>query len=229
MRTIGVLGGLGPQATMDFEARLHAEARRVLEPRMNQGYPPLITLYLRHPPVLLDDEGRARQPLTLDPRVLDAAARLGSWADLLAIPSNTPHLFLDEIAAAAGCEIVSIVDVTIEELQRRGCARAGLVGLGIPDVYRQRLGPEGIDLVTAPEAARARLDEAILRLMEGREEEADRDAARAAVAAARDGGTEAVILGCTEIPLLLGEEADRPELVNPAALLARETVRRAVD
>jgi hypothetical protein len=42
MKTIGVLGGLGPQATVDFEVRVHREAQRWIPPRMNGGYPPMI-------------------------------------------------------------------------------------------------------------------------------------------------------------------------------------------
>ena len=56
MRTIGVLGGIGPQATMDFETRVHAEARCLLKPHLNEGYPPMVTVYLRHAPVLLGDD-----------------------------------------------------------------------------------------------------------------------------------------------------------------------------
>jgi aspartate racemase len=228
MRTIGVLGGIGPQATMDFEMRVHAEARRLLRPHLNAGYPPMVTAYLRHAPVLLDDDGRPRQPLALDPRVLDAAARLGAWVDLIAIPSNTPHLFLEEIGRASGCEVMSIVDLTVDELQRREIERVGLVGLGIPRVYEERFQLERIEPVVAPEPVRDRLDDAILRLMEGRTIEAHREAARAAISSVRDAGAAVIVLGCTEIPLLLGPEAEREDLVNPAQLLARAVVRRAV-
>ncbi len=229
MRMIGVLGGIGPQATMDFETRVHAEARRLLKPRFNEGYPPMVTVYLRHAPVLVGDGGRPRQPLVLDPRVLDAAARLGAWADLIAIPSNTPHLFLEEIGRAAGCEVASIVDVTVDELQHREIERVGLVGLGIPRVYEERFRLERIEVVVAPEPVRDRLDDAILRLMEGLAVERHHEAARAAIASVRDAGAAVTVLGCTEIPLLLGPEAEQDDLVNPAQLLAREVVRRAVE
>jgi aspartate racemase len=229
MRTIGVLGGIGPQATLDFETRVHDEARRRMKPHLNEGYPPMVTVYLRHAPVLLDDDGRPRQPLALDPRVLDAAARLGTWADLIAIPSNTPHLFLKEIARASGCEVMSIVDVTVDELQRREIERVGLVGLGIPRVYEERFRLERIEIVVAPEPVRDRLDDAILRLMEGRTVERHHEAARAAISSVRDAGAAVTVLGCTEIPLLLGLEAERDDLVNPAQLLARAVVRHAVE
>ena len=81
----------------------------------------------------------------------------------------------------------------------------------------------------ACEAARQDLDDAILRLMEGRETDAQRRSAWAAVEELRGAGAAAVVLGCTEIPLLLGEAAGAGDLVNPAALLAEHAVRRALD
>src|SRR3954468_23949818 len=87
MKTIGVLGGLGPQATMDFEARLHRAAQRVIPPHLNSGYPPMVVWYCRHPPVVGAEDGRPELPLRADPRLLDAARRLGQMADFLVIPS----------------------------------------------------------------------------------------------------------------------------------------------
>ena len=50
MKTIGVLGGLGPQATMDFEARVHRVAQRLSRRSYNGGYPPMVVYYFRQPP-----------------------------------------------------------------------------------------------------------------------------------------------------------------------------------
>ena len=91
MKRIGVLGGIGPQATMDFEARIHAEAQRLIPPQQGAGYPPMLVLYLRHAPVLVDANGRCVLPIRPDPRLLEAAAYLGGWADFLVITSNSPH------------------------------------------------------------------------------------------------------------------------------------------
>jgi aspartate/glutamate racemase len=61
--------------------------------------------------------------------------------------------------------------------------------------------------------------------MEGRADGGSTGAVRAAVAALREKGVVGTILGCTELPLLLGEEAQAPDLINQAELLASETVR----
>ena len=58
MKTIGVLGGLGPQATMDFEARVHAAAQRLIPQQANSGYPPMIVYYLRCAPMILGTDHR---------------------------------------------------------------------------------------------------------------------------------------------------------------------------
>jgi aspartate racemase len=226
---IGVLGGIGPQPTVDFERMVHEEAPSFIEPHLNQGSPPMVTVYLRHAPVVLAEDGRPREPLALDPRVLEAARRLGEWADFIVVVSNTPHLFLDEIHRAAGREVASMVDVTVEELRRRGPDPVGLTGLGIPRIYSERLETEKINFLVPPSEVRDRLDDAILRLMEGKQGDAHRRAAREAVKSVRAQGVSAVVLGCTEIPLLPGPEAGAPDLVHPARLLARAAVRRAVE
>ena len=64
--------------------------------------------------------------------------------------------------------------------------------------------------------------------MEGREGAAETDAARAAVATLRAAKVDGVVLGCTEIPLLLGRKGDGSDLISPAALLAEAAVRRAL-
>jgi hypothetical protein len=47
VKTIGVLGGFGPQTTMDFEARVHRVAQRLIPPHWNAGYPPMVVYYCR--------------------------------------------------------------------------------------------------------------------------------------------------------------------------------------
>ena len=215
MRTIGILGGIGPQATMDLEARIHRVAQQFVTQHANTGYPPLVTVYMRHPPVLVNSDGKPLAPLAIDPRVLDTSRRLGEWADFIVIPSNTPHLFLDAIQKASGRKIISIIDVTVEALRSRGADAVGLVGLGIPQVYVDRLPSEGLP--------------AILRLMEGEDADGGRNAACEAVEEVRSAGAPVTVLGCTEIPLLLGDAAEADDLINPAQLLAEAAVRFALD
>ena len=229
MKTVGVLGGLGPQATMDFEARVHAVSQRLIPQRGNGGYPPMVVYYHRHTPVLLNDDGSPVLPIQPDPRLFEAARRVGALADFLVITANGPHMLRDAIEQAAGRPVLSMIDVTLDEVRRRGFRTLGVLGLGEPMVYLAPLGQLGLACETIDGDLRDRLDRAIVGLMEGRTGPESSAVAREAVDTLRGRGVDAVILGCTEIPLLLGEAADAPDLINPAQLLAEATVRHAID
>jgi aspartate racemase len=228
VKTIGVLGGAGPQATMDFEARLHLVCQRRIPQRHNTGYPPLVVYYHRHAPMVMAADGVPEVPFRADPRLLDTARRLGPLADFIAIPSNGTHLFRTEIEHAAGREVLSIIDVTVAEVRRRGWRRVGVLAYGEPVVYTRPLGEIGIACEIVDAAARRRLDESIMGLIEGRTDAALYAPAHELVAELRSRRVDGIIPGCTEIPLLLGESARDADLVNPAQLLAEAAIERAL-
>src|SRR5262245_34874533 len=103
---------------MDFEARLHLVCQKRLPQRHNTGYPPLVVYYHRHPPVVMTAAGVPEVPFRADPRLLDAARKLGPLADFLVIPSNATHNFRADIERAAGREVLSIIDVTLADVRR---------------------------------------------------------------------------------------------------------------
>lgn len=229
MKTIGVLGGIGPQATMDFEARVHRISQQLIPQRGNGGYPPMVVYYLRHAPVMLATDLSPVLPLQPDPRLIEAAKKLSSFTDFLVITSNTPHLFQDAIEAACGCKVLSMIDATLAEVQRRQMKRVGLLGLGEPTVYQTRLDQLGLAFEVLSEGQRTRLDRSILALMEGQAGSDERNIATESVEILRDRHVDGIILGCTEIPLLLNEDANQPDLINPAQLLAETSVRYAAE
>jgi aspartate racemase len=231
MKTVGVIGGVGPQATMDFERRFHQVAQARIPPAFNTGYPPLAVLYVRRPPALLEDGAgahRPRQPLTPDPTLLEAARRLGTIADFLVITSNFTHVFRREVEQASGRPVLSMIDLVIDELGARQWTNVGVLGVGQPRIYTEPLDARGIRHETLAEDEREALDGAILALLEGREGDAERAVAQQAVATLRARWVEGTILGCTEIPLLLGDAADGPDLIHPIQLLAEAAVAKAI-
>lgn len=227
MQTIGVLGGLGPQATMDFEQRVHRIAQRLLPQAGNGGYPPLLVYYHRHPPVVTADGRKPVVPLQLDPRLENAARLLGSTADFLVIISNGMHMLQPAIEQVAGRKVVSMIDATVAEIKRRGLRRVGVLGLFEPRVYYAPLAQIGVAYETIDGELQERLDQAIFAVMEGRARET-RDVGREVIAALRERNVEAIIPGCTEIPFMLPDADRDPTLINPIQLLAEAAVRAAI-
>jgi aspartate racemase len=228
MKTIGVLGGFGPQATMDFEQRVHQAAQQLIPPQKNSGYPPMIVHYCRHPPVLLDADGNARMPIQADPRLVTAARTLGKLADFLVITSNGAHVLQAELEQAADRPILSMIEATLAEVARRGWQRVGVLAYTRPLVYAQALEQRGLQWESIDSVLQIPLDAAIMAVMEGRADAQAIEHAHRAVAALRASAVDGIILGCTEIPLLLEAELHAPDLLNPTALLAEAAVQHAI-
>jgi aspartate racemase len=228
MKTIGVLGGLGPQATMDFEARVHTVSRKLIPARRSGGYPPMLVYYYRFPPFLLGEDETPLLPLQPDSRLLDAARNMAQWANFLVITANAPHVFRAELADAFAGPVLSIVDVTLDEVRRRNPSRIGVLGLGDTRVYTGPLRHQNISTVTLPADLQGPLDTAVFSMMEGSNGLGEREAALAAVDWMRAQSVDAILLGCTELPLLVEMAAEAPDIINPAQFLAEAAVRYAI-
>lgn len=231
MKTIGVLGGLGPQATMDFEVRVHQVAQQLIPQKGNEGYPPMVVSYFRQPPVILPDDGFLSATLPpVNPRLLEAAHRLGAWADFLVITANGVHAFQDEIERAAGCQVLSMVDATVDDVQRRNLKRVGIVDFRPPQlsVYPHPLEQAGVRWEALPNDMLPALYRAVLAVTEGRAGKEENRIARAGLAHLRALHVDSIILACTEIPFMLHEQNAEADVINPLQLLAEAAVHFAL-
>jgi aspartate racemase len=229
MKRMGVLGGISAQATIDFEARVHRVSQRLIPQQANRGYPPMVVWYHRRPPIRVRDDGRPVEPREIDPELVEAARWVGKAVDFIVIPCNAAHVGADAIREAAGCPVLSMIDLTIDEVVRRRSRRVGVTGFaGAPAVYVEPLRARDIDCARIDAALQAPLDAAIHAVAEGRDGARDAAAARAAVAALRAATVDGIVLGCTEIPLLLHGEETATDLINPVTLLAEAAVRFAI-
>lgn len=142
-------------------------------------------------------------PFQPHPVLLEAARQLGTLADFVVITANGPHMFQKELEESSGRRTLSMIDVTLNELESRGWNKVGLLGLGEPTVYMGPLEEKGLLYVTLTDETRERLDGAILLVMEGAKGAREESIAQEAIAELRAEGLDGIILGCTEISLLL--------------------------
>jgi len=222
VKTLGVLGGMGPAATFEFCARLTA----AIPAARDQD----------HPHILVD----------CDPRVPDrnAAQRdagpspgpyLGNMArtlaaagaDVLAMPCNTAHRYRAEIEAAAPGALVDMIEATADAaaiirprtvgvLAVDGCLAAGL--------YQEALAARGAACLLLDVADQRAFMDLVYRIKGNRIGADERGAMQAL--AGRLVGAEAVIAGCTEIGLVLSAGDFAVPLVDSTDALVAATVRR---
>lgn len=227
---IGVLGGMGPAATVDFFNKL------VQSTPASRDQEHLRVVIWSDPTVPDRTEalqGRAPDPT---PWLLDGARRLQEiGATHIAIPCNTAHAFVPSLAARIGIPIVHMIDAVARRLTRGASTvrRVGLLattGTVESGLYQDWLERRGIEVVFPPPGRQAALMSAIRAIKGGRRGVTEAQVLAVVAHELVDGaGAEAIIAGCTEIPLCLTQEQVEVPLVDPARVLAEAMVELTSD
>ena len=229
MTSVGLVGGLGPESTIDYYRRILAEWQRE-----RPGTSPSIVIDSLDVQYGLHLVGTDRPGLVQ--YLLTSLRRLaGAGVDFVAIAANTPHIVFDELAALSPVPLVSIVEVCADEAQRRGLRRLGLLGTGFtmgapfyPGVFARR----GMTVVPPNEKERPWLHERYIgELLVGNFRDETRDGVVAIVRRlATEEAIDGIILGGTELPLLLGDStvAGLPTL-DTTALHVAAIVKRLLE
>ena len=220
---LGVLGGMGPMATVDFLAKFVARTPAVND----QGHIPFLVSSNPHIPdrtsAILHNGPSPFAEMARGVALLDRAG-----ATALAIPCNTAHHWYEELQAATRVPIIHIVDAVIEALLAKNLlgSRVGLLathGTIQARVYDRRLERLGIETIIPRENDQQRLMGAIGAVKAG----ADHHGAQivsSIAAGLRSRGAGAIILACTELPLLFPRGAER-DMVDATEALAFACVK----
>ncbi|MFQ2189871.1 aspartate/glutamate racemase family protein [Aeromonas jandaei] len=229
MKCIGLLGGMSWESTVSYYQALNRGVRAKLGG-------------LHSVRVLLNSVDFAEierlqhvgdWPATA--RLLAAEARKlqDGGADFLLIGTNTMHKVAPEIEAAIDIPLLHIADATARRLQADGIKRVGLLGTRFTmeqDFYKGRLQTNfGLEVLVPAEAERERIHRIIYdELCLGEIRDASRAEYLAIIARLAAAGAEAVILGCTEIALLVGEAQAAVPLYDTTAIHAEAAVTLAL-
>jgi len=167
-------------------------------------------------------------------QMIDAAMRLQrGGADFVLMCTNTMHRMADAVAAAIGIPLLHIADPTGQKVKAAGFKRIGLLGTAFTmeqDFYKGRLKDSfGLDVVVPNANDRQIVHDVIYReLVAGEILPKSRTAYREIIARLISQGAEAIILGCTEIMLLIGQEDSAVPLFDTTTLHAIAAVDRAL-
>lgn len=170
----------------------------------------------------------------LTARMVDAAQRLETaGADVLLICTNTMHRSAPDVQAAVNIPLLHIADPTAERIKVAGFKKVGLLGTTFTmehDFYKGRLEKQhGLHVIVPESDDRATVHRVIYEeLVAGKVIPSSRQAYRAIIARMVEAGAEAVILGCTEIMLLIGAEDSSVPLFDTTAIHAGAAIEVAL-
>lgn len=223
-KTAGVLGGMGPDATVDFMSIVIA----LTDANKDQDH---VRMIVDHNPQVPDRQAALSGDSSSVSDVLASMAmRLeAAGADFLVMPCNTAYVFADKAMGSVTIPFLSIIDETVAAiganidtvgvLATTACLEAG--------GYQQALLQGGRGAVLPAAAEQERLMQSIFGIKSGYRGNAVRRQVLDVVNSLVRDGAQAIIAGCTEIPLVLGRDDIDVPLYSSTQILARRTVEVA--
>ncbi len=204
MKTIGLLGGMSWESSIEYYRIVNQTARDRLGP-LHSAKIVMVSVDFSEIETL-QHEGRWDEAAVI---LIDAARRIErGGADFLVICTNTMHKLAGQIGDAIGIPIVHIADATAAAIKRRGITTVGLLATRFTmeeDFYKGRLSEaHGIEVLVPDEAGRDEVHRVIYEeLCAGRIEPASRARYLEIIEGLVARGAEGIVFGCTEVGLLL--------------------------
>jgi aspartate racemase len=223
-KTVGVMGGMGPDATVDFMAKVIA----LTDSGRDQDH---VHMIIDNDPTIPNRQTAINSGKDdISPRLAEMALRLESaGADFLVMVCNTAHFFLEVANSSTSIPFISIIDETVNEIERI-CADARMVGVMATNscldtgIYQDAITASG-RVALVPDPANLKLLMDLINAIKAGDKGAEVKMGMESVARAlTDAGAEVLIAGCTEIPIVFeGDGFDVP-VVASTNVLAQRTV-----
>ncbi|NOJ07016.1 aspartate/glutamate racemase family protein [Vibrio splendidus] len=228
MKTIGLLGGMSWESTVSYYKSINEGVKAILG-GLNSAK---VCMYSVNFDEIEKLQHQGRWTETAD-ILSDAALSVEKGgADFILICTNTMHKVVPEIEEKITIPILHIADTTAQKLLEQGVKKVGLLGTAFTmeqDFYKGRLTNKfGIDVVIPDESGRKQVHNIIYQeLCRGEVREESRAVYRQIIEKLSQQGAEAVILGCTEIALLIQQQHTDVPLFDTTAIHAEAAVRLA--
>lgn len=228
MRTLGLLGGMSWESTLPYYRIVNERVRA----RLGGLHSARLVLYSVDFAQIESLQMRGAWDEAGDVLADAAAALERAGAEALVICTNTMHRVLDRIEQSIRMPVIHIADATAQRIRARGMSRVGLLGTRFTmeqDFYRGRMQQHGLDVLTPDATGRDAVHRIIYEeLCLGVVRDESREAYRRVMAQLVAAGAQGIVLGCTEIMLLVGAQDTTVPVFDTTTLHARAAVDLAL-
>ena len=220
-KVVGILGGMGPEATVDFFAKVVA-----LTPAMRDK---------DHLRIIIDNNPKTPDRIeTGFPVLVETAKNLErAGADFIVIPCNTAHYFYEDLVREISIPILHMIREVSYAVKASfpECQRVGLLatsGTIAANLYQTEFQKIGVEVVVPDPEYQTKVMDAILTIKSGHEKDRAREElTKVANLLIEQGRAQALILGCTDIPIVIKANDFSVPVFDSNSVLAKATVKFA--
>ena len=228
-KKIGILGGLTPESTITYYMHI---VHRYQELYGDHSYPETIIYGFSFQKF---EEWMNKEDWdSIEAELLKGLERLhAAGADFAVIATNTMHILFDKLKRQAPLSLISILDATAEAIKEAGIKKIGLMGTRFTmekPFYKEGLKKHGIETITPNQEERDFISRVVFEeLSVGKLKEESRKAFLEIIKRLAGQGAEGIVLGCTEIPLLVRQQDTDVKVFDTAVVHAERALQHAIE
>lgn len=220
MKKIGIIGGVGPQATANLYKEIIKYSNSKYNAVNNNDYPRIVIESVPVPDFIRDKKTIEEAKRML----IDAGMNLiNAKCSTLAIASGTVHLLFDEIQNELQIEMISMIDEVVKFAVVKESNLLGLIATPTTinsKLFERKLNEQNIKVIT-PSPDELEVIEIIIRqVLSGQSSFTDKEKYRSIITRMLDTGADRIILGCTELPLAIHYNEYNDKIINAPKVLA---------
>lgn len=226
MKTVGVIGGLGPETTAEFYLDVVFSCQK-----RNKTARPSVIIASVPLPYQIEEDAIAKN-IGIErclPFLVQEAKRLEkAGVDFIVMPCNSLHLFIEEIRESVSIPVLSIIEETVKFIQKNEFHKVGIVSTSATvknKLYENALKQNNIGYETPSDFQQEKMGKYILNLVTGQQNNKDREGLIAIINDFENKGIDCVVLACTDLQLLMPKHPTL-KIFDTMKILADATIER---
>lgn len=228
MKTIGILGGIGPSASASMYSRIISYMQNEYEAWEDDDFPPIMVYSISLEG--FDEKGIA-DPKKAEENLVNAVKKLEQMGcDMIVIACNTVHYFDKQLEQTLSIPLVHMIAEACADVKKHGFTKVGIAcshSTRDLKLYSDGLSELSIEPVVATDEEQEVIDKAIVDVMAGKQDAQTTKNLNQVFDRYRADGAEAVVLGCTELPLAIQQKDAVIKILDANDIVVKEAVKLA--
>jgi len=226
MKTVGIIGGLGPETTSEFYLDIVFTCQK-----KDKSARPAIIISSVPMPYQIEEDAIANNSgmQRILPFLTEEAKRLEkAGADFIVMPCNSLHVFIENIKESVSIPVLSIIEETVKFLKNNNFNRVGIVSTSATiknKLYETAFAENNIGYETPDDFQQAKMGKYILNLVTGQQNNKDREGLIQIIGEFKNKNVDCVVLACTDLQLLIPQHPNL-KIFDTMKILSEATVKQ---
>lgn len=224
-KTVGILGGMGPEATWDLYRRIITIFQKKFDAKYDSDFPP-ISIYSLPLPDTVENLAPEEEIISM---LLEGLKKLeGTGASYIAVPCNSIFSYYNQMKNAIDVPIVNIMEETAKRASKNKFKIVGLLGTKLTirqKLFEKPLEDRNLKLINPTTNQQVETTRVIMNILSGKKLNEDKTKLISIIKDLQSKGAEAVILGCTELPLLISQKDINLPLIDTTEIIAESVIK----